>query len=185
MPTAPRYWATSASRRYRLPSPMAGLRDHSKSHRGFRFMGEITRLSLSLESELLDELERAIAGAGASNRSEFVRSLLRNHLAGGAWMQAATVVAVVSYTYDHHTSGINDGLVRLQHDARAEVLVSTHLHLSHHSCLEMLVVRGAPDQVRQLEAGLRQLRGVDHVSLTPMHGAAPSGQNDGRATTRE
>lgn len=131
-------------------------------------MGTITRLSLSLEEDLLESLELALQRTQISNRSEFVRSLLRNHLHTEGWMQLNHVVAVINFTYDHHASGINDALVELQHGAAAQVMVSTHLHLSHHLCLEMLVVQGHPHHVMALEAGLRQLRGVLQVALAPI-----------------
>ncbi|TVR14420.1 MAG: nickel-responsive transcriptional regulator NikR [Planctomycetota bacterium] len=137
-------------------------------------MSELVRLSLSLEQDLFAQLETAVADMPNGNRSEFIRSLLRNHLAAHDWHQQSTVVATISFTFDHHAPHINDRLVALQHDSAAEVMVSTHLHISHHLCLELLVVRGTPKDIAHLEAGLRQLRGIHHVSLSP----AILGQDD-------
>lgn len=130
-------------------------------------MPELVRLSLSLEDELFQQLESAVADLPNGNRSEFIRSLLRNHLAAHDWHAQESVVATISFTFDHHAPHINDRLVALQHDSRAEVMVSTHLHISHRLCLELLVVRGAPQDIAGLEAGLRQLRGIHHVALSP------------------
>ena len=41
-----------------------------------------------------------------------------------------------------------------------------HVHLSHHDCLEVLVVRGPADQVRELADRLAAVRGVKHGKLT-------------------
>jgi len=40
------------------------------------------------------------------------------------------------------------------------------VHLNHHACLEVLVVRGPADQVRTLADQLAAVRGVRHGKLT-------------------
>ena len=41
-----------------------------------------------------------------------------------------------------------------------------HVHLTHHDCLETLVVRGPADKVRTLADRLAAVRGVKHGKLT-------------------
>ena len=124
------------------------------------------RCSLSLEAGLLAHLDQAVGDSGAANRSGYIRSLLRDHLGSLEAEGADEAVACLTLLYDHHASGLSERLVTLQHDAEAEVLVTTHLHLSHHTCLELIVTRGSATAIRQLEGQIRQLRGVERVSLS-------------------
>ena len=128
-------------------------------------MTDLQRLSLSMEPDLLEQLDQRVLAAAAANRSEYVRSLLREHFnAEKLDADAGAVVATITLVYDHHAKGLNDRLVRIQHDADAEVVVTTHLHLDHHRCLEILVVRGGAEAIHNLESRLRQLKGIDRVS---------------------
>jgi CopG family nickel-responsive transcriptional regulator len=91
----------------------------------------------------------------------------------------AAVVGTVTLIYDHHASGINEKLTELQH-ANHELVVSTsHAHLDHDSCLEVLIVHGKSAQVSQFADRLIGLKGVQHGRLvmtvptqTPHHKAA-------------
>jgi CopG family nickel-responsive transcriptional regulator len=57
------------------------------------------------------------------------------------------VVGTVTLIYDHHASGITEKLTEVQH-AHHELVVSTsHAHLDHDSCLEVLIVHGKSAKV--------------------------------------
>ena len=59
-------------------------------------------------------------------------------------------------------SRIND----IQHDHH-EVIVSTlHIHLDHHNCLEVLVVRGKAGVIKRIADELIAAKGVKHGKLT-------------------
>jgi CopG family nickel-responsive transcriptional regulator len=84
----------------------------------------------------------------------------------------ATVVGTVTLIYDHHASGITEKLTEAQH-AHHELVVSTsHAHLDHDSCLEVLIVHGKSAQVAQFADCLIGLKGVQHgrlVMTVPTH----------------
>ena len=44
--------------------------------------------------------------------------------------------------YDHHTPGVTEKLLTLQHDCDADVSATLHVHIDHRNCLEVLVVSG-------------------------------------------
>ena len=45
-------------------------------------------------------------------------------------------------------------------------MATTHVHLTHHLCAEMIMVRGRAEQIRALADALRQLKGVLHATLS-------------------
>ena len=113
-------------------------------------MGVLSRIGIALDSDLLKRFDRLIGQRGYTNRSEAFRDLIRDQLVTEKTATPeAAVVGTVTLIYDHHASGINEKLTELQH-ANHELVVSTsHAHLDHDSCLEVLIVHGKSAQVSQ------------------------------------
>ena len=136
-------------------------------------MGILSRIGIALDSELLERFDRSIAHSGYTNRSEAFRDLIRDRLVSQQTAAAdATVVGTVTLIYDHHAHGVSEKLTDLQH-AHHELVVSTsHAHLDHDSCLEVLIVHGKARQVEQFADRLIGLKGVQHgrlVMTVPAH----------------
>ncbi|MBN2448528.1 MAG: nickel-responsive transcriptional regulator NikR [Phycisphaerae bacterium] len=129
-------------------------------------MSDLMRLSISLEKQLADRLERLVTGSRYTNRSEFVRDMIRERLVEQQWAdEQREVIGTVTMLYDHHTRQLTERLMDIQHRFHDEVLATTHVHLSHDLCAEMIMVRGAAAHIRQLVDELRQQRGVLHAAL--------------------
>jgi CopG family nickel-responsive transcriptional regulator len=130
-------------------------------------MSKLVRLSISLEKPLLDRLERLVRASRCTNRSEFIRDLIRRRLVEQQWAdQRQEVVGTITLLYDHHARQLADKLVDIQHDHHLNVLATTHVHLSHDCCAEMIMVRGSAGRLRRIADQLRQQRGVLHAELT-------------------
>jgi len=54
-------------------------------------MPDLIRLSLSIEKPLYDQLERMVRRSGYSNRSEYVRDMIRERLVEEQWDKDARV----------------------------------------------------------------------------------------------
>ena len=125
------------------------------------------RLSLSLPNGLAADLDRLVAEKGAASRSALVADLVRDavveHRARSGKQEIAGTVTLV---YDHHARNLQAKLTDVQHDAEGLIVSVLHVHLTHHACLETLVVRGPADQVRTLADCLAAVRGVLHAKLT-------------------
>ena len=76
------------------------------------------------------------------------------------------IAGAITLVFDHHARNLQAKLTDLQHDAEALIVSVMHVHLSHHDCLEVLVVRGPADRVRELADRLGAVRGVKHGQLT-------------------
>ena len=129
-------------------------------------MSELVRISLSLEDSLLDKLTEMVNESGYENRSEYIRDLIRDRIISEQWESGHEVVASVTLVYNHHQRGLTEKLVELQHHCGEQVLASTHLHLSHEICLEVIMIRGKGDNIRSLVNSIRQLRGVLNVDIS-------------------
>ncbi len=139
-------------------------------------MGVLTRIGIALDSELLKRFDRSIARQGHTNRSEAFRDLIRDRLVTERTAAPeATVVGTVTLIYDHHAHGITEKLTELQHEHHELVVSTSHAHLDHDSCLEVLIVHGKSAHVEQFADRLIGLKGVQHgrlVMTVPAHALA-------------
>ena len=67
--------------------------------------------------------------------------------------------------YDHHVGSLTDRLLDLQHDHTKEILVTTHVHIDHHNCLEVLVLKGKQGNIQKLADNIKALKGIKHGEL--------------------
>ncbi len=126
----------------------------------------LKRFSISLEDDLLEGFDDYIVRHGYSNRSEAVRDLIRKVLVKDEWADNSEVVGVVTMVYDHHKSQLQERITELQHDFYELITSTTHIHMDHHNCLEVTIVKGKAAQVQNLAGRLIALRGVKDGSLT-------------------
>jgi CopG family transcriptional regulator, nickel-responsive regulator len=126
----------------------------------------LKRFSVSLEDQLLDQFDEYIGNHGYSNRSEAIRDLIRGKLINEEWEQDCEVVGVVTLVYDHHQAQLQERITEAQHDYYQLITSTTHVHMDHHNCLEVTIVKGQASMVRQLAERLIALRGVKNGNLT-------------------
>jgi len=129
-------------------------------------MGDLVRTGLSLEGDLLERFDKAIHRKGYKNRSEAIRDLIREHLVQAAAEENKVIVGTLTMVYDHHQPGLSAKLIEAQHAAASKVLAATHVHLDHHYCLEVVILKGRSGEVRSLADRILSLRGVKHGQLT-------------------
>ena len=106
-------------------------------------MSEITRFSVSLEDDLLEQFDRYCQQQQFATRSEAIRQLLRDTLTKEAWAgESKDAAGTLTLVYDHHRPQLRDHLTKLQHDHTDLVVSTLHAHLTHDLCLEVIVLRG-------------------------------------------
>jgi len=129
-------------------------------------MGELSRIGIALDSDLLDRFDRSIEKSGYTNRSEAFRDLIRDRLVRERTAAPdAIVVGTVTLIFNHHASGITEKLTEVQHDHHDLVVSTSHAHLDHDSCLEVLIVHGKAARVERFADLLIGLKGVQHGRL--------------------
>ena len=129
-------------------------------------MAVLSRIGVSLESDLLDRFDKFIAEKGYDNRSEAFRDLIRDRLVGTAVVASnAPVVGTVTLIYNHHTRLLPEKLADLQHEHHEVVISTLHAHLDHHTCLEVVLLRGKSRDVQQMADKLISTKGVRHGRL--------------------
>ncbi len=128
-------------------------------------MSDLVRVSLTIDKPLYNRLEKMVADSEYTNRSEFIRDLIRNHLVEEEWSGEKELLGTVTLIYDHHARGLSARLTHLQHEFSGKVLAGTHLHLDRHLCAEMIMVRGRGADIKRLTDKMRREKGVLHAKL--------------------
>lgn len=129
-------------------------------------MSKIVRFGVSLEKELLEKFDKLIKEKKYPNRSEAIRDLIRENLVKKEWTEGKEVAGAITLVFDHHKRELVNTLTDIQHDFHQLIISSQHIHLDHDNCLEIIVVRGKPIEVRGLADKLKSTKGVKYGSLS-------------------
>ena len=136
-------------------------------------MSKIERVGVSLEKELLSAFDKLISAQGYQSRSEAIRDLIRLQLSNQRLRNdKAQAVAAVVLVYDHHSTAIMERLTDLQHSHLLKTISSLHVHLGHHDCLEVIVLKGKVGEINRMADMLISIKGVKlgKVNLLPAEG---------------
>ncbi|MDG6229226.1 MAG: nickel-responsive transcriptional regulator NikR [Candidatus Thermoplasmatota archaeon] len=129
-------------------------------------MENISRFGVSIESKLLKKFDIHIKKEGYSNRSEALRDLIRKDLIIEQQKDPnEESIGTLTMIYDHHTGNLTNKLLDIQHDHNAEILTTTHVHIDHHNCLEVIVLKGKTGNIQRLADTIRSLKGIKHGEL--------------------
>lgn len=126
------------------------------------------RITLSIDDDLVEALDRRMKKKRYASRSEALRDILREADAretSTAGNEQAYCVATLAYVYDHETRDLGRRLTRAQHEHHDLQVATLHVHLDHESCLEVSVLRGRVGAVRALADDTVSQRGVRHGRL--------------------
>ena len=126
----------------------------------------LVRFSVAVGGELLERFDDYCQTHRYPTRSEAVRGLMRSALIAEAVAKDdEPAMGVVTLIYDHHAGQIGDRLTELQHEHLEKVVTTTHVHLDHRRCLEVILLRGRAREVRLLADSLIGTKGVEMGKL--------------------
>jgi CopG family nickel-responsive transcriptional regulator len=129
-------------------------------------MEKITRFGVSIEPDLLNEFDALIKKKGYTNRSEAIRDLVRKSITESRIeVEKGKVIGALAIVYDHDVGNVTNELLGLQHRHLSEIISTTHVHLTKHTCFEVIVVHGEAKDIRKLADSIKALKGVKHGDL--------------------
>jgi CopG family nickel-responsive transcriptional regulator len=129
-------------------------------------MKGVTRFGVSVETDLLARFDKFIRKEGIPNRSEGFRELIRARLIDEASGDVNTsALGVISIVYDHHKRDLQEHLTEIQHNHHHEIISTTHVHIDHDRCLEVILLKGKVGSLRQIATELSTPKGVQHSKL--------------------
>jgi len=126
----------------------------------------LTRFSVSLEKELLDRFDGEIQKQGYPTRSKAIADLISENLVTREWTRGGIVAGALILIYDHHRRDLTNRLMHISHDYHHLIISSQHVHLDHHNCLEIIVMKGKSQDLRAAADKLKTVKGVKYASLS-------------------
>ena len=127
----------------------------------------LKRFGVSMEGNLLRKFDHLVKQRGYENRSEAVRDLVRDALIQQFWEDNEQIVAgSILLFYNHHQRNLLEEMTNIQHSVHDLIIATTHFHLDHESCLELIVVKGKVKDIQQLSNKLTSLKGVAYGKFT-------------------
>lgn len=120
-----------------------------------------------METELLRHFDTLIAKRGYTNRSEAIRDLVRDSLVDeGIREDKGTVYGSLTIVYDHHKHELEHTLTHLQHRHQEFIIATTHVHIDHDNCLEVILLKGSASALNSIAQKVISMKGVKHGKMT-------------------
>ena len=123
---------------------------------------KLVRFSITVPENLLSEFEQS---SNNGNRSESLRELMRSYISDQRWKNNGEICAVISICYDHHIPKLTRELTSAQHDFGDIIICSTHVHLSHETCLECVIAKGLSRDIQKFTESLKNIRGIKSLKF--------------------
>lgn len=146
--------------------------------------GPLVRFGVAMEGALLRDLD-ALVEARGSTRSEVLRDLVRAEVTRAKVSSGANAVAALTLVYDHHVRDLTERLTEFQHALGEKVNSALHVHLDHHHCLEVIVMKGPSDELKRAGEKLIATRGVKHGGMEMIAIGPPEEGTKARGAKRE
>lgn len=134
----------------------------------------VARISISLPPRLLQEFDAVLKDL-EYNRSKAIQQAMHEFISEYRWEHEpqTNVVGTITLIYDHEIRGLEAELTEIQHHQFDIITSSTHVHLDHHHCLLVVVVKGNAGKIQTLASQLKGLRGVKQLKLTSLLSGSP------------
>jgi CopG family nickel-responsive transcriptional regulator len=123
------------------------------------------RFSVSLDREIMKELDNYVVSNNFPNRSQAIRNLIEKYAVDQKWQCDNQVAGAIVIVYDHHKRNIDHEINEVQHEHHHLILSTQHVHLNHETCLETIVVKGKASDLTLLADKILTLKGIHHGKL--------------------
>jgi len=127
----------------------------------------LTIVSISLNGEILGEVDKLQSALGFSGRSEIIRAGIRNLLAEERERQDLTGLlhALLLVIHDEKS---DDQVTEIRHEY--DELINTHLHskIDGDRCLEIFLIKGDANEIREMTKKFQANQKMDHIKSIAM-----------------
>jgi CopG family transcriptional regulator, nickel-responsive regulator len=124
----------------------------------------LTIVSVSLNNEILNEIDKLQKILGFSGRSEIVRAGIRNLLAEERDREnlSGHLFAVLLAI---HNEKSDDQVTEMGHGY--DMLITTHIHnkIDGDRCLEIFILKGDAEEIKEMTKKFQSNKKMDHVKL--------------------
>ena len=125
-----------------------------------------SRITISLATTLFEDLDAMVDARGYASRSEAISKMISGEIVQHQQQLGRRILAgTITLIYDHATNGLQNRLMKIQHQYLKAIISSQHVHLENHHSLEVLLVQGPGYVLKNIAGALISCRGVKHGYL--------------------
>jgi CopG family transcriptional regulator, nickel-responsive regulator len=127
----------------------------------------LTRISISLPSDLLTKFDESMVRAGYTDRSKALQTAIHSLIDDYSWKtnDNAEGAGAIIMMYDNHIYNQDKRSTQVQHKYADIISASTHVHLENDNCLETIMVKGGIKKIRNLAKHLSENRGIKSLKV--------------------
>lgn len=124
---------------------------------------KVARFGVSIDKDLLAKFDKYLEDFDIPNRSEAISDIIRDKLTvEKISSQNSLCFGIITYVYDHHKREIDKKLNSIQHDHFRSIIFTSHVHIDHDNCLEIIVVKDKGSVISSFTERVLALKGVKH-----------------------
>jgi CopG family nickel-responsive transcriptional regulator len=125
----------------------------------------LKRFGVSLEDELLEQLDTLVKEDGYANRSQAIRFLIEKNLAEKKWQCNHIVAGTIFIIYDQQRTDISARISDIQIRHQNLVLSSQQHYINEGTCLHVCTVMGEARLLTALADEMTSIKGIRHGKL--------------------
>ena len=134
----------------------------------------VTRISVSMPEDLLQELDDMVCRRGFESRSQAISAMINDQLLEHKRQLGNEVMmGTITLLYDRSVKGLQKQLSDLQCHHIDEVISSLHVHLMDKQMLEVVLVQGPSATLQAIADSMITLRGMITGRLQLMAATIP------------
>jgi len=121
-------------------------------------------ISISLNEKLLEEIDKIKDEIGFSGRSEVIRASARLLIADNKEKEELSG-EINSILVLIHNQEVEDRVTEIKHDFEDIINTQIHSHLKENKCMEIFILDGSADRIKELSKMFQKSRKIDYVKL--------------------
>jgi CopG family nickel-responsive transcriptional regulator len=125
----------------------------------------LKRFGVSLEDELLEELDEYANNNGFANRSQAIGFLIKKYVTEQKWQCNHIVAGTIIIMYNHDKKEVTAKIVSTQLNYTDVILSSSQHYINDNLCMHIVTVMGEAHRLTELSDHLTTIKGIKHGKL--------------------
>ena len=125
----------------------------------------LKRFGVSIEDELLEELDAYANENGFANRSQAIGFLIKKYVAEQKWQCNHIVAGTIILMYKQDKKEITSKIASIQKTYTDVILSSSQYFINDNFCMHIATVMGKAKRLTELSDHLTTIKGIKHGKL--------------------
>ena len=125
----------------------------------------LKRFGVSLEEEILEELDKYVDDNGFANRSQAIRFLIKKNITERKWQCNNLVAGTIVIIYSQDKKDITAKIASIQQNYTDVILSSSQYYINNGPCMHVSTVTGEAYRLTELSDRLTTIKGISHGKL--------------------